>query len=301
VATAQQGKEIKLTEKHIQSFMAAYNDMVKVYESADPDKPDDPQVEAQVEAIAKKNGFASLAEFDDVSVSISAVDGAAGPAGDCHRNRDDSQQRWSAVAQHGSRRGGAEAGARQVFSTPVELARGARARRYVFDFDEVAEAEAQGLPYVLAPRVLSREEWIEQYSGDKAPGEDDPSPPWAALIPMKSRTHSIACRASAGSVPPRSSIRSRTAPTDWWSMLSRPACAPTIRPAIRKKAFRATGSDATPTPRREGGGWQSESPARRAPRGAAAVAGVTSICASCSRVCGQGRVCTGTDHCRVGN
>ena len=47
VATAQQGKEIKLTEKHIQSFMAAYNNMVKVYESADPDKPDDPKVEAQ--------------------------------------------------------------------------------------------------------------------------------------------------------------------------------------------------------------------------------------------------------------
>ena len=73
LATAQQGKEIKLTEKHIQSFMAAYNNMVKVYESAAPDKADDPQVEAQVEAIAKKNGFASLAEFDDVSVSISAV------------------------------------------------------------------------------------------------------------------------------------------------------------------------------------------------------------------------------------
>jgi hypothetical protein len=33
---------------------------------------------------------------------------------------------------------------------------------------------AQGLPYVLAPRVLSRQEWIEQYSGDKGPGEDDP-------------------------------------------------------------------------------------------------------------------------------
>jgi hypothetical protein len=73
VATAQQGKEIKLTEKHIQSFMGAYDDMVKVYESADPDKPDDPKLEAQVEAIAKKNGFASLAEFDDVSVSISMV------------------------------------------------------------------------------------------------------------------------------------------------------------------------------------------------------------------------------------
>jgi hypothetical protein len=31
-----------------------------------------------------------------------------------------------------------------------------RARRYVFHPDEVAEAEAQGLPYVLVPRVLSR-------------------------------------------------------------------------------------------------------------------------------------------------
>jgi hypothetical protein len=56
VATAQQGKEIKLTEKHIQSFMSAYDDMAKVYESADPDKPDDPKLEAQAEAIAKKNG-----------------------------------------------------------------------------------------------------------------------------------------------------------------------------------------------------------------------------------------------------
>jgi hypothetical protein len=72
-ASAQECKQIKLTEKHIQNFMGAYNDMVKVYKSADPDKPDDPKVEAQAEAIAKKNGFASLAEFDDVSVSISAV------------------------------------------------------------------------------------------------------------------------------------------------------------------------------------------------------------------------------------
>ena len=54
----------------------------------------------------------------------------------------------------------------------LEQARGARARRYVFYFDEVAEAEAQGLPYMLVPRELSREEWIEQYSGDKGPGED---------------------------------------------------------------------------------------------------------------------------------
>jgi hypothetical protein len=29
---------------------------------------------------------------------------------------------------------------------------------------EVAEAEAQGLPYVLVPRVLSRREWMERYA-----------------------------------------------------------------------------------------------------------------------------------------
>jgi hypothetical protein len=46
----------------------------------------------------------------------------------------------------------------------LEQARGARARRYVFYFDEVAEAEAQGLPYVLLPRELSKQEWIERYS-----------------------------------------------------------------------------------------------------------------------------------------
>jgi hypothetical protein len=40
----------------------------------------------------------------------------------------------------------------------------ARARRYVFHYDEVAEAEAQGLPYVLVPRTLSREEWEKKYS-----------------------------------------------------------------------------------------------------------------------------------------
>src|SRR5262249_27618937 len=34
-----------------------------------------------------------------------------------------------------------------------------------------------GRPCGPAPRVLSRQEWIEQYSGDKGPGEDDPTPP----------------------------------------------------------------------------------------------------------------------------
>jgi hypothetical protein len=46
----------------------------------------------------------------------------------------------------------------------VEAESRARPCRYCFHYDEVAEAEAQGLPYVLVPRTLSLEEWIEQYS-----------------------------------------------------------------------------------------------------------------------------------------
>jgi hypothetical protein len=53
---------------------------------------------------------------------------------------------------------------RLLAKVEAELACSARARRYVFHYDEVAEAEAQGLPYVLVPGVLSRREWMERYS-----------------------------------------------------------------------------------------------------------------------------------------
>jgi hypothetical protein len=71
-ATAQEAKQIKLTEKHIQGFMAASKDMTKLYETADPNKPD-PKLEARAAAIAKKNGFASLDEYDDASTNISMI------------------------------------------------------------------------------------------------------------------------------------------------------------------------------------------------------------------------------------
>jgi hypothetical protein len=70
-ATAQQVKQIKLTEKQIQGFMAAYEDMAKLYDGANPEP--DPKVEAQAEAVAKKNGFASLDEYDDVSLNIEMI------------------------------------------------------------------------------------------------------------------------------------------------------------------------------------------------------------------------------------
>jgi hypothetical protein len=71
-ATAQEVKQIKLTEKHIQGFMAASKDMTRLYDGADPEKPDS-KVDAQAAAVAKKNGFASLAEYDDASMNISMI------------------------------------------------------------------------------------------------------------------------------------------------------------------------------------------------------------------------------------
>ena len=71
-ATAQEMKQIKLTEKLIQNFMAAYEDMAELYDGADSDKPD-PKVEAQAAALAKKNGFTSLTEYDDVSTNITMI------------------------------------------------------------------------------------------------------------------------------------------------------------------------------------------------------------------------------------
>jgi hypothetical protein len=54
VATAQEVKQIKLTEKHMQGFIAVSEDMAKLYDGANPDRPD-PKLEAQAEALVKKN------------------------------------------------------------------------------------------------------------------------------------------------------------------------------------------------------------------------------------------------------
>ena len=52
--------------------MAAYEDMAKLYDDANADKPD-PKVEAQAATLAKKNGFASLAQYDDVLMNITMI------------------------------------------------------------------------------------------------------------------------------------------------------------------------------------------------------------------------------------
>jgi hypothetical protein len=69
VVNAQELKQIKLTEKHIQSFIAAHEEMTKLYEATSPDKPD-PKRDAQAEAIVKRNGFGSLDEHSIVTMNI---------------------------------------------------------------------------------------------------------------------------------------------------------------------------------------------------------------------------------------
>jgi hypothetical protein len=56
----------------VQGFIAVSEDMAKLYDDANPDKPD-PKLEAQAEALVKKNGFANLAEYDDVSMNIAMI------------------------------------------------------------------------------------------------------------------------------------------------------------------------------------------------------------------------------------
>jgi hypothetical protein len=73
----------------------------------------------------------------------------------------------------------------------LEQARGARARRYVFYPDEIAEAEAQGLPYILVPRELSNQEWMEEYGGQPAARTEGISPGDPSAVNGSLRTEGI--------------------------------------------------------------------------------------------------------------
>jgi hypothetical protein len=74
-AFAQSVKQIKLSEKQIEGFIAAQKDMAAVTEQmqgGNGDKPD-PKVQAELENVAKKHGFASFVEYDEVAANISMV------------------------------------------------------------------------------------------------------------------------------------------------------------------------------------------------------------------------------------
>jgi hypothetical protein len=74
-ATAQSIKQVKLTEKQIEGFIAAQKDMSAVadkMQGSTSDKPD-PKIQGELEAIAKKFGFKDFGEYDDVAANIAMV------------------------------------------------------------------------------------------------------------------------------------------------------------------------------------------------------------------------------------
>jgi hypothetical protein len=73
-------KQMALTDKQIQAVLAAQKDTDAITEKLPDNAPPDPKVTAQLDAVAKKNGFASYDEYNDVIDNISLVLGGFDPA-----------------------------------------------------------------------------------------------------------------------------------------------------------------------------------------------------------------------------
>jgi hypothetical protein len=73
-ASAQDVKQIKLTDTQVTNFIAAQGDLAAMASKiqAAGEKPD-PALQAELEGIAKKHGFNDFAELDDVASNISIV------------------------------------------------------------------------------------------------------------------------------------------------------------------------------------------------------------------------------------
>jgi len=66
-------KQIALTEKQIEGVLAAQKDVDAITDKIADDAKPDPKVDAQLDAVAKKNGFASYDEYNNVVDNISLV------------------------------------------------------------------------------------------------------------------------------------------------------------------------------------------------------------------------------------
>jgi hypothetical protein len=68
-------KQVDLTEKQIQGFIAAQKPMTDATDKFQGDASDKPdaKLQAALEAIARKQGFKDLAEYDEVAATISMV------------------------------------------------------------------------------------------------------------------------------------------------------------------------------------------------------------------------------------
>jgi hypothetical protein len=70
-----QVQQIALTEKQIQNLLAAQQEMNEITDKLpeDADGKPDPKVQAQLEAVTRKHGFASFDEFSDVATNVALV------------------------------------------------------------------------------------------------------------------------------------------------------------------------------------------------------------------------------------
>ena len=73
-------KQMALTEKQIDGAVAASKEMDPITAKLQPNAKPDPKVIAQLEGVAKKNGFASYDEYNTVMDNISVVFNGVDPA-----------------------------------------------------------------------------------------------------------------------------------------------------------------------------------------------------------------------------
>jgi hypothetical protein len=73
-------KQMALTQKQIDGVISAQKDMEAATSKLKPDAKPDPKVLAQIDGIAKKNGFASSDEYYTVMDNINLVYGGIDPA-----------------------------------------------------------------------------------------------------------------------------------------------------------------------------------------------------------------------------
>jgi hypothetical protein len=73
-------KQMALTEKQVEGVLAASKDIDAITDKIPANAKPDPNVNAQLDAVAKKNGFAGYAEYNDVTDNISMVLAGFDPA-----------------------------------------------------------------------------------------------------------------------------------------------------------------------------------------------------------------------------
>lgn len=73
-------KQMALTDKQIEGVLASSKDMDAITEKLPENAKPDPKITAQLEGVAKKNGFASYDEYNDVLDNIGMVMAGFDPA-----------------------------------------------------------------------------------------------------------------------------------------------------------------------------------------------------------------------------